>query len=149
MSAQGGTLERRGAVQLPMWTIAALLAAAIAAAIGLTVFTDARPDGIVTSVTDDERLANSSAAVREQGGRVLFDPAVLENSSAAIREQGAFAYHASGRAHEVTVGAVTAGVTSISGLENPAAYGTDGTFRPKVGGHKPIMVNGEPCPQCR
>ncbi len=148
MSAQGGILERRGAIRLPMWPVAVLLVAAIATAIGMTVFTDARQDGLVTSVTNDERLANSSAAIREQGGRVLFDPAVLENSSAAIREQGALAYHTSGRAHEVIVGAVTTGTTLISGLENAGAYPTAGDA-PAAGPHRAIVVNGEPCPQCR
>ena len=66
MSAQGGTLARRGAVHLPIWPVAALLIAAVAVAIGMSILS--RTDApVVTSVTDAQRLENSSAAVREQG----------------------------------------------------------------------------------
>ena len=68
MSAQGATLGR-GTVHIPIWPVAVVVLAATAAVIGLsTLDTDtiapARP---VTVVTDAERLASSSAAIREQG----------------------------------------------------------------------------------
>src|SRR6266511_5127833 len=96
MSAQGGTLAGRGTMHLPIWPVAALVVAAIAAAIGMSVLGGAGETRFVTSVTDAERFANSTAAVREQGAVLpaipsirAIDPAILEQSSAAVREQGA------------------------------------------------------------
>src|SRR5688500_7936954 len=66
MSAQGATL-RRGTAHLPIWPVAALVTAAAATLIGMTLIDGVRPQGIVTSVSQVERLANSSAAIREQG----------------------------------------------------------------------------------
>jgi hypothetical protein len=177
MSAQGGTLGRGRAIQLPLWPVAAIVVAAIAVMIGMTVFGQAGQK-LVTGVSKSEQLANSSAAVREQGGpapvarpydtsglesaslwtvgqaQAYLDglaarAAMFENSAAAIREGGTFAYHAPGRAHEVIVGIAPSTTTSIVGLENPGAYLTDDSFAPTVGPHVPIIVNGRPCPQCR
>ncbi len=67
MSAQGGTLQRRGTIELPIWPVAVLVVAALAAAIGMTLLRDTVQTRFVTSVTDSERFANSTAAVREQG----------------------------------------------------------------------------------
>ena len=67
MSTQGGTLQRRGTIELPMWPVAVLVVVAIAAAIGMTALGDAGQTRFVTSVSDSERFANSTAAVREQG----------------------------------------------------------------------------------
>jgi len=150
MSAQGGTIGRGRAVQLPLGLVVVIIAAAFAA-IGLTVFSGTGQDRIVTTVSPSERLANSSAAVREQGGSLPvvrpFDTSGIESASmwtlaqaeayqaqlrhemqlfqgsaAAIREQGGVAYHAPGRAHEVAVTAVPSTTTSIVGLENPGSY---------------------------
>jgi hypothetical protein len=40
MSAQGGTLHRRGTIELPIWPVAVLVVAATAAAIGMTLLRD-------------------------------------------------------------------------------------------------------------
>jgi hypothetical protein len=165
MSAQGGTLQRRGTIELPIWPVAVLVVAAIAAAIGMTLLRDGGQTRFVTSVTDTERLANSTAAVREQGavapaidltnsgvaiqhrGYAIpgIDPSILESSSAAVREQGATLPSVWGVSH------VTPSQTSYAG-QNPALHRQVGL--PKVGvapetGSKPIMVNGQPCMQCR
>jgi hypothetical protein len=152
MSAQGGTLARRGAVHLPIWPVAALLGAAVTVVIGMSILsgTEGR---VVTSVTDAQRLANSSAAVREQGATLplemaqnpgmwtlsqaesyLAGLAAIENSTAAIREQGAglavgdgLAFHEVGRAHEVVIGGQATGITYATGLENPGASVTSVT----------------------
>jgi hypothetical protein len=157
MSAQGGTIAR-GTIHLPMWPVAALLAAMVAAAVGMAVLTDARPDGVVTSVTDSERLANSSAAIREQGAAGLalpaIDAAVLEHSSAAVREQGA----SIGASIGVTYihGLENAGAwgiaettTFVPGLENPGAYANGDAVTAPIEKHGPIEFNGRACPQCR
>jgi len=124
MSAQGGTLARRGAVHLPIWPVAALIVAAAAVAIGMSILsgTDGR---VVTSVTDAQRLENSSAAIREQGAilpvgtaphpstwtqaqaeRYVASFAAIEASTAAVREHAAgVPFHEAGRAHEVVLGA--------------------------------------------
>jgi hypothetical protein len=55
MSAQGGSLRRRGTIDLPIWPVAVLVIAVIAATIGMTM------------LRGDERLTNPAVAVREQG----------------------------------------------------------------------------------
>jgi hypothetical protein len=155
MSAQGGTLQRRGTMELPIWPVAVLVVAAVAAAIGMTLLNDAGQTRFVTTVTDSERLANSTAAVREQGAVAPAIPAirpidltVLENSSAAIREQGAVAplLHSQGYAGFENPGAyITEAPAYAPGLENPGAYPVE-VGAPAEG---PIIVNGEPCMQCR
>ena len=97
MSAQGATLGR-GTVHIPIWPVAVVVVAATAAVIGLSSLSStdtiapARP---IAVVTDLERLANSTAA---------------------IREQGAVAPVAVGISH------VTPSAVGFAGLENPAAY---------------------------
>jgi hypothetical protein len=127
MSTQGATL-RRGTIELPIWPVAVLLVAAVAATIGMTLLRDAGRTTFVTSVTDSERLANSSAAVREQGAVAPAIPAirpidltVLENSSAVVREQGATLPATVGISHV----APSLHSQGFAGFENPGAYVTE------------------------
>jgi hypothetical protein len=150
MSAQGATL-RRGTVHLPIWPVTALVAATVVA-IGISLLGGVRPEGSVTTVTQTERLANSSAAIREQGA---VAPTVdLTNSGVAIYHRG-FAIRPS---FEPTTaireqGATLPVVVGISHVApNEALHRQAGL--PKVGitpksGTDPIMVNGEACMQCR
>jgi hypothetical protein len=86
MSAQGGTLQSRRTIELPMWPVAVLVVALLAAVIGMTFLNDAGQTRFVTSVTDVERFENSSAAFREQGA---VAPTIdLTNSGVAIRHRG-------------------------------------------------------------
>ena len=171
MSAQGGTLQRRGTIELPIWPVAVLVVAAVAAAIGMTVPRDAGQTSFVTSVTDSERFANSTAAVREQGA---VAPTIdLTNSGVAVHHRGfairpnlepTTAIREQGAALPVIVGTshVAPSLHSMS-----ATYGTgwdsiggqnEALHRqyspppegaaPKAGSN-PIMVNGEACMQCR
>ena len=180
MSAQGGTLGGGPAIQLPLWPVAALVVAAVAVAIGMTVFTGGQPEtreqggAIPASVRplDTSGLEGASTWTLAQAeayqAQLRYEMQLFENSSAAIREQAAVAYHAPGRAHEVTVTAVPATTTSIvglenpgaylgevaattyaTGLENPGAYGTDTAIDRGSEPYRPIIVNGHPCPQCR
>lgn len=166
MSAQGGTLQRRGTIELPIWPVAVLVVAAVAAALGMTLLRDAGQTRFVTSVTDSQRFENSTAAVREQGAVAPaipsirpIDLAVLENSTAAVREQGASLPVVVGISHASP--RLPASV-SFAGFENPGAYITEapayapglenpGAYPAEVGapaeGH--VIVNGEPCMQCR
>jgi hypothetical protein len=128
MSAQGGTLQRRGTIELPIWPVVAVMVAAIVAAVGMSLLGDAARTRFVTSVTDSERLANSSSAIREQGAVAPaipsirpIDASVLERSTAAVREQGASLPVAVGISH-VTPRPATVGYV---GLENPGAYVTE------------------------
>jgi hypothetical protein len=128
MSAQGGTLQRRGTIELPIWPVVAVVVAAIAAAVGMTLLGDAARTRFVTSVTDSERLANSTAAIREQGAVAPAIPAirpidasVLEASTAAVREQGASLPILVGISHATPLPATVGYV----GFENPAAYVTE------------------------
>jgi hypothetical protein len=175
MSAQGGTLAKRGAVHLPIWPVAALLGAAMVAVIGLSILS-APETGVVTSVSDAQRIANSNAAVREQGAvlpieRPLGNPwqaqanayvASLESMATttwpAMQAQ-ADAYVASlvamgSRPFPVGLenpGAYAPPATAyVSGLENPGAYLGDGqsVSTPKVDRPEPIVIDGEVCHQC-
>ena len=125
MSAQGGTLQRRGTIELPMWPVAVLVVVAVAAAVGMMLLRDAGQTTFVTSVTNSERLANSTAAVREQGAVAPAIPAirpidltVLENSSAAVREQGAMLPATVGVSHV----APSLHSRGFAGFENPGGY---------------------------
>ena len=185
MSAQGGTLQRRGTIELPIWPVAVLVVAAVAAAIGMTLL-DAGQTRFVTSVTDSQRFGNSTAAVREQGAVAPaipsirpIDLSVLESSSAAVREQGAVlpqvvgishvapSLHSVGYAGFENPGAYIIEAPAFAGFENPTAYTAawDSVGGPNEALHRqysppqegtgtrtgqdPIMVNGEPCMQCR
>jgi hypothetical protein len=137
MSAQGGTLQRRGTIELPIWPVAVLVVAAIAAAIGMTLLKSAGQTTFVTSVTDKERIANSTAAVREQGA-VL--PAIVGISHVAP------SLHSQGYAGFENPGAyVTEAPAFQPGLENPGAYPAE--IAPPAEG--PVIVSGQPCTQCR
>jgi hypothetical protein len=143
MSAQGGTLARRGTMHLPMWPLAAVLVAIVGSAIGLAVL---------------GRPVEAPVPVREQGA-----VAAIEASTAAIREQGAGL-----RQGVWTTSHAAPKATYAIGLENPGAYGisqvTEGTFPiglenpgaypgeldgPRAKSHRPPVVNGEICGQCR
>jgi hypothetical protein len=134
MSAQGATL-RRGTIELPIWPVAVLVVAALAAAIGMTALGDAGRTKFVTSVTDSERFANSTAAVREQGATL---PVIVGIS------------HVAPSLHSVSATYGT-GWDSMGGqneaLHRQYSPPQEGAA-PKAGSN-PIMVNGEPCMQCR
>ena len=131
MSTQGATL-RRGTVHIPIWPAAVVVLAATAVVIGLsTLGTDtiapARP---VTVVTDAERLASSSAAIREQGA---VAPVVVGISHVTPKAT----------CPSATWGSRTRGRTLPParlphGLENPAAYppseAAPAVDRPRHGG---------------
>ena len=151
MSAQGGTLHRRGTIELPIWPVALLVIAAIAAAIGMTMLRSEGQTTFVTSVSESERLSNSTAAVREQGATLPVAPSLPASTGYSGFENPAATYIREG--------------SGYAGFENPAAYGTaawgsiggpnealhrqyspprDGA--PQTG---PITVNGQACMQCR
>ena len=137
MSAQGATLGR-GIAHIPIWPVAVVVLAATAAVIGLsTIGTigSIAPARTLVTVTDAQRLANSTAAVREQGAAL---PVIVGISHVAP----------SLHSESATYGT---GWDSIGGQNEalhrqysppPAWHGG----RPSGG---PIMVNGEPCVQCK
>jgi hypothetical protein len=171
MSAQGATL-RRGTIELPIWPVAVLVVAALAAAIGMTALGDAGQTRFVTSVSDSERFANSTAAVREQGAVAptvdLTNSGVAIKSrgfavrpniepTTAIREQGATLpvivgiSHVAPSLHGSVRATIGTGWDSMGGqneaLHRQYSPPQDGVAPAPVWG--PIMVNGEPCMQCR
>ena len=146
MSTQGATL-RRGTVHIPIWPVAVVVLAVTAAVIGLSAI-DATIDGVApyrqVVVTDAQRLANSSAAIREQGA-VL--PVTWSASHVAPSAVG-FARFAPPAAYGISQ--VTEATFPV-GLENPGAYagaGSGADFTPTLGS-RPGMVGGEICGQCR
>ena len=168
MSAQGATL-RRGTVHIPIWPVAVVVLAATAAMIGLSSIDSIgtiAPARTLVTVTNAQRLANSTAAVREQGA---VAPTIdLTNSGVAIQHRGfavrpglepTTAFREQGAALPVIVGishvapsvAYGTGWDSIGGrneaLHRQYSPPQDGVALAPVWG--PIMVNGEPCMQCR
>ena len=138
MSTQGGTLQRRGTIELPIWPVAVVVLAATAAVIGLSSIDSTHtiaPARTVVTVTDAQRLANSTAAVREQGAAL---PVIVGIS------------HVAPSLHSVSATYGT-GWDSIGGqneaLHRQYSPPRDGVAPAPVWG--PIMVNGEPCMQCR
>jgi len=156
MSAQGGTLARRGAVHLPIWPVAAVLAATVAAAIGMSVLNGGTQTRLVTRVTDEERIASSTAAVREQGA-ILPVKATVNPGMWTMAQAEAYLDSLEGQItypHGLeNPGAIVASTSTFPvGLENPGAY--PGSVAAPAAGpaaapHQPIMVNGEVCGQCR
>lgn len=155
MSAQGGTLQGRRTIEVPLVPVAILVFAAVAAVLGMTLLRDTAPTRFVTSVTETQRFENSTAAVREQGA---VAPAIdLTNSGVAIQHRG-FAIpeyvsqsHAAPSMYAVDSATYGTDWGSIGGQNealhrqySPPQAGTAVT--PRWG---PIMVNGEPCMQCR
>lgn len=159
MSAQGGTLHRRGTIELPIWPVAVLVIAAIAAAIGMTLLRSEGQPTFVTSVSDSERLANSTAAVREQGATL---PVIVGISHVAPSLHASTGY----AGFENPAATYIREASGYAGLENPAAYGT--VAWGSIGGpnealHRqyspprqdaapqtsPITINGQTCMQCR
>jgi hypothetical protein len=136
MSTQGGTLQKRGTIELPMWPVVVLVSAVIAAAIGMTALGDAGQTRIVTSVPDSERFANSTAAVREQGAAL---PVIVGISHVAPSLHGSAS---------ATIGT---GWDSLGGqneaLHRQYSPSLDSVAQAPV--WDPIMVNGESCMQCR
>jgi hypothetical protein len=106
--------------------VAILVTAITAATIGMTLLGEQEQPRSVTSVTDVERFANSSAAIREQGATLPVVVGIPSASGfAGFENPGAY---------------VTQAPTYAPGLENPGAYpagsvnGTGGT-------------TGNPCPE--
>ena len=134
MSAQGATLGR-GTVQIPIWPVAVVVLAATAAVIGLSTIDTIAPARTLVTVTDAQRLANSTAAVREQGAAL---PVIVGISHVAP----------SLHSESATYGT---GWDSIGG-RNEALH-RQYSPPPAWHGGRPsgvrIMVNGEPCMQCR
>ena len=175
MSAQGATL-RRGTVHIPIWPVAVVVAAAAAAVIGLSAIDGPAPARPITTVTDAERLANSTAAIREQGavapvavGISHVAPSAVgfagfENPGAYVTQLPAFAGFENPGAYVTEVptyaGFENPGAYGISqiteathpvGLENPGAYsqaGSESGFAPTMGA-RPGMTGNEICGQCR
>jgi hypothetical protein len=159
MSAQGGTLHRRGTIELPIWPVAVLVIAAIAAAIGMTLLRSEGQPTLVTSVSESERLSNSTAAVREQGATL---PVIVGISHVAPSLPASTGY----AGLENPAATYIREASGYAGFENPAAYGT--VAWGSIGGpnealHRqysppredgapqtsPITINGQACMQCR
>ena len=159
MSAQGATL-RRGTVHIPIWPVAVVVTAAAAAVIGLSAIDGPAPARTITTVTDAERLANSTAAIREQGavapvavGISHVAPSAvgfagLENPGAYVTQVPTFAGFENPGAYGISQ--ITEATHPV-GLENPGAYpqaGSESDFAPTTGA-RPGMTGNEICGQCR
>ena len=151
MSAQGATLGR-GPASIPIWPVAVVVLAATAAVIGLSSIDSIgtiAPARTLVTVTDVQRLANSTAAVREQGATLPVVWSTSHVTPSATRfvgfeNPGAYATQLPSYAGFENPGAYIREAPAHVGLENPGAYGE--TFIPTAGGLRP---NGEVCVQCK
>jgi hypothetical protein len=153
-------------VHIPIWPVAVVVAAAAATLIGLTTIDREAPTGSVTNVTETERLANSSAAFREQGAALPVIVGVSHVTPIATGFAG-FENPAAYGISQVTEGTYPVGLenpgaygisqvteaTHPVGLENPGAYPGAGSasgagFTPTMG-PRPGMAGNEICGQCR
>jgi hypothetical protein len=166
MSAQGGTLARRGTMHLPIWPVAAVIVAIVGTAVGLAVLGGPveAPAPVREQAAPLNLASNPGMWTQAQAEAFLGRFAATEASAAAIREQGAGLRQGAWGVSHV---APSRGTYAI-GLENPGAYGisqvTEGTFPiglenpgaypgelggPRAESHRPPVVNGELCGQCR
>ena len=134
MSAQGGTLHRRGTIVLPIWPVAILVVALLAAAIGMTMLGDAGRTKFVTSVTNTERLENSSASFREQGA--VAATVDLTNSGAAIKHRG----------YAIAEWGSVGGPNDALHRQYSSTDEGNVAVAPRW---EPIKFNGKTCAQCR
>ena len=163
MATQGATLGR-GTLHLPIWPLVAIVVGAAALMIGMTLIDAPRQSSSAAVVTDVERFANSSAAVRERPDTLA--PAVgishvtpnattthmvgLENPGAVIAQAPTYA-----TGLENPSAYVVESPTYANGLENPGAYPVtagsgDGTYIPKLGFRPGWGSDGNnSCGQCR
>jgi hypothetical protein len=135
MSAQGGTLQRRGTIELPIWPVAVLLIAAIAAAIGITMLSSEVQTTFVTSISESERLANSSAAVREHG-------ATLPSARSRPTSTGYAGFENPAANGTVAWGSIGGPNEALHRQYSPPRE----DVAPETG---PITINGGACMQCR
>jgi hypothetical protein len=122
MSAQGGSLRRRGTIDLPIWPVAVLVIAVIAATIGMTM------------LRGDERLTNPAVAVREQGAW-----GSIGGPNEALHRQYSPPLAANGT---VTWGSIGGPNEALHRQYSPPLE----EVAPVAG---PIMINGEVCRQCK
>ena len=115
MSAQGATLGR-GSVRLPMWPVAALVAAAAAVTIGVTMIDGARQEASTTTANREQVIVGISHA----SPRLAVSPgdAIVGISHASPRLP------------------VSAGE---AGLENRGASTSEAEFTPTVTWHRPVI----------
>jgi len=150
MSAQGGTLQRRGTIELPIWPVAVLVVAAVAGAIALSTL--GRDVAVV--VPDADARVTTPLAVNPGMWTLPRAEAFIEarvTFPRGLEHAGAYPAAVS---TTVPVGLENPGAYGISqiteatyprGLENPAAYPAEAGASAEGG----IMVNGELCVQCR
>ena len=124
-----GSNPRRGTVHIPIWPAAVVVLAATAVVIGLSTFaTDtiapARP---LVTVTDAQRLANSTAAIREQGAVAPVVVGISHVTPKAVGPVGITRRPRRPSCRSDTWGSRTRGAylprsAYPNGLENPTAY---------------------------
>ena len=157
MSAQGATLGR-GTGYIPIWPVAVVVLAATAAAIGLSSIESidsTAPARTLVTVPNAQRLANSTAAVREQGA---VAPTIdLTNSGVAIQHRGfavrpKFSEPTTAIREQGTLSATYGTGWGSMGGQNEALHRQYSPPKDAVApapAWGPIMVNGEPSMQCR
>ena len=147
MSAQGATL-RRGTAHLPLWPVAVLVAVAATIVFAFSLY-NVRPEtqAPVRTVTDQERFANSSAAVREQGAAFPeISPIPVTSNPGQWTYSQAKAYVDSLVTYPVGLENPSVGISQVTEMTAPVVG--DGEFTPTMG-TRPGMTGGAICGQCR
>jgi hypothetical protein len=114
MSTQGATLGR-GSVRLPMWPVAALVAAAAAVTIGVTMIDSAGQEASSTTAIREQVIVGISHATPRLQASVGYSG--LENPGAYISDAPTYA----------------------PGLENQGASDSEAEFTPTVTWHRPVI----------
>ena len=154
MSTQYGTLSHRKTVQVPMWLIVALVVGALAIGVGYSVEQYYQGQGTVATSTV-KAFPDTQVAAREGG-------AVLPATDAPVFPGGletAGVIPVTVDAPVFPGGLETSGVIPSTGIggaypdtQVAAREGTPvvtGTSVAAGGMSHPIVINGEPCHQCR
>jgi hypothetical protein len=135
MSAQGGTLQRRGTIELPVWLVAVLVIAVVAATIGVTMLRNEGQTTFVRSLpasTGYAGLENPAAYGTVAWGSIGGPNEALHRQySPPLAANGAVAWGSIGGPNEALHRQYS------PPLEEAA---------PEAG---PIMINGKACMQCR
>ena len=161
MSTQGGTLQSRRTIELPMWPVAVLVVVAIAAAIGMATLGDAGQTSFVTSVSDSPSGSptppppSASKAPRSPSSGYLHGTVTTRLHECDDRDGMGFDRRSERSPAPPVQRPARCKRDGCLGFDRRTERSSPPPVQPSpgrrgTGAHRdPIIVNGEPCMQCR
>ena len=134
-----------------MWPLAVLAAGAAAIVLAVSLF-NVRPEAPVRTVTDAERFANSSAAVREQGAAFPeISPIPVTSNPGQWTYSQAEGLRDSLVTYPVGLENPSVGISQVTEMSTgpPGSPGEDGEFTPTMGARPGFITGDNICGQCR